>query len=402
VLTEGSGVGNWSIQLLQPSCNLNNGKAILNAEATGVQFSLNSAPFSSDTLFQNLAAGNYKVMALHPLGCMDTLDFLLVQTGKPIIGEILAIDPHCSQTDGSIVITSISGGIGPYQFKIGNSTYDTISNFEDLSAGSYSLFVLDSTLCENDSVITLNAVLGPVIENIQVNPALCGFPVGSIEVTTNPADGLLFQINEEPVISLPYFSSLLPGYYHVTVSDSFNCISEADVVVPDSFSFKINVIEIKASQCQKDNGEILISTTSSPVTISISEFPGKLFSNLIDNLPDGLYHIHIQDDLNCFIDTTVQVNMVCDVYLPNVFSPNGDGINDVFGIVDNISMSQWKLQIFDRSGNMVFESNDPLKGWNGEFHGVIVQSGVYAWKLEYQYANDAALKFRKGDITLIR
>lgn len=401
VLAEGSGVGNWGVELTQPSCDLNNGTVLLKAEAAGIQFSLNNVPFSTNAVYSNLAAGSYYAIALHPAGCLDTIDFSLIQSGKPTFEEFLAVDPHCGQNDGSILISNVTGGIAPFQFKLGSSPYDTSHFFQELAAGSYTLFVLDSTLCEIDSVITLNAISGPIIENIQVNPALCGFPIGSIEVTTNPTDGLLYKINEEPAISLPYFSSLLPGYYQITVSDSFKCITEADVVVPDSFSFKINLIDVKAAQCQKDNGEILI-TTSSPVTITVSELPGKLFSNLIDNLPDGLYHIHVQDDLNCYVDTTVQVNMLCDIYLPNVFSPNADGINDVFGIVDNVSMSQWKLQIFDRSGNMVFESNDPLNGWNGQFYNQPAQSGVYAWKLEYVFYNDPIRKYKKGDLTLIR
>lgn len=401
-LTEGTGIGNWSVKLTQPSCDLNNGIALFEAEVTGIQFSLNGAPFSADTIFNNLTSGPYEVIASHPLGCIDTINFLLIQTGKPAIKEVVSEDPHCGQTDGSIFISSVVGGASPYQYSLGNSNFDSFGNYHNLSAGSYSLFVKDSALCEIDTIITLNGISGPIIEDILINPALCGLPEGIIEIKSNPTTGLLYNINKGPTMTLPVFSSLLPGSYLVEVSDSFGCNIQQNVIVPDSFTFQISKIEIKASQCQSSNGQINISIDGSPVTVTITELPGKIYSNLIEDLDPGIYHLHLQDVFNCFVDTTVIVSSTCEIYLPNVFSPNGDGINDVFGVIENNSIQRWELQIFDRSGNMVYRSDDPSKGWNGHFHTEPVQSGVYAWKLEYKFFGELQTRHKKGDLTLIR
>ncbi|HXR79987.1 MAG TPA: hypothetical protein VN763_03670, partial [Saprospiraceae bacterium] len=264
-LTEGSGVGNWDVRLVQPSCELQNGKAIFEAEASDIQFSLNGSPFSRDTLYENLSAGSYEIVALHPLGCLDTLDFILSQTGKPHFDEILSSPSHCGQSDGSITISSIYGGVTPFEYKLSNFQYDTIRNFDGLIAGSYLLSVIDSLLCENDTSITLNAISAPTIESIEISPALCGLPEGSINIITNPFSGLHFQINGNPPFTLSNFTSLLPGIYEIIVSDSFDCKTIAQAVVPDSFSFEIQKIEIQSAQCQKDNGQILVSTIGGPV-----------------------------------------------------------------------------------------------------------------------------------------
>jgi len=81
----------------------------------------------------------------------------------------------------------------------------------------------------------------------------------------------------------------------------------------------------------------------------------------------------------CTIDTIIQLQSVCEIYLPNVFSPNADGNNDVSGTIQDIPFEIWEFSIFDRSGNMVFDSDSPFKGWNGEHYGKLVQSVVYAW-----------------------
>jgi len=106
---------------------------------------------------------------------------------------------------------------------------------------------------------------------------------------------------------------------------------------------------------------------------------GQLFISDIRNLHSGTYHIQIQDELMCTIDTIIQLQSVCEIYLPNVFSPNADGNNDVSGTIQDIPFEIWEFSIFDRSGNMVFDSDSPFKGWNGEHYGKLVQSVVYAW-----------------------
>lgn len=96
-----------------------------------------------------------------------------------------------------------------------------------------------------------------------------------------------------------------------------------------------------------------------------------------------------------------------DVYVPNAFSPNGDGTNDFFTVYPGRSVLRIKqLQVFDRWGEAVFGAWDapsfhPATHWHGSFRGMPCQTGVYVWFLEVEYI-DGRVGLLKGDLVLVR
>ncbi|GLR16222.1 PKD domain-containing protein [Portibacter lacus] len=106
------------------------------------------------------------------------------------------------------------------------------------------------------------------------------------------------------------------------------------------------------------------------------------------------------DTITKIIDVTPFVSY----QMPNAFTPNADGTNDLFmgkGIISG--MSEFELRIFNRWGEMVFETDDPLEGWNGQKYntGGQAQSGVYVFQLSYRDARGMLFE-KKGFATLIR
>ena len=95
-----------------------------------------------------------------------------------------------------------------------------------------------------------------------------------------------------------------------------------------------------------------------------------------------------------------------EIYIPNVFSPNGDGINDVFGVFPNESMDIASItgSIFDRWGNLVFQSAAVPFLWDGLFRNQELQPGVYAYNIVVEYNRDAKVvrKIFTGDVTLVK
>ena len=85
--------------------------------------------------------------------------------------------------------------------------------------------------------------------------------------------------------------------------------------------------------------------------------------------------------------------------LPNAFSPNGDGVNDEFMIAGNY-FGKVNFKIFDRWGELIFESTDPAEGWDGTFKGKPSNPGVYIYSI--RYIDENRLGLRKGSVTLIR
>ena len=99
----------------------------------------------------------------------------------------------------------------------------------------------------------------------------------------------------------------------------------------------------------------------------------------------------------------------CDstLFVPDAFSPNGDGVNDVFRVVssgDNIT--NFSMQVFDRWGELVFESSDINKGWDGQLRNQLAPAGTYVWKITYHLSSPSntygSTISKHGTVILIR
>jgi gliding motility-associated-like protein len=98
--------------------------------------------------------------------------------------------------------------------------------------------------------------------------------------------------------------------------------------------------------------------------------------------------VYVED---CFTD---------DIFVPNIFSPNGDGNNDILFVRSEYIQSM-KFQIYNRWGEMVFESKDINYGWNGEYNGKRCNPAVFVWHLEATMTNGQVVQ-RSGNVTLVR
>ncbi len=122
----------------------------------------------------------------------------------------------------------------------------------------------------------------------------------------------------------------------------------------------------------------------------------------------GTYEVclNVADRYGC-VDSlcdTVRV-IVPTVYVPNAFTPNGDGVNDVFiPITRDMVADDHELMIFDRWGELVFETTDPMKGWNGKYNsgGEVLPQSVYVWHLVERKADTSDKKDWYGTITLLK
>lgn len=94
----------------------------------------------------------------------------------------------------------------------------------------------------------------------------------------------------------------------------------------------------------------------------------------------------------------------CGATVPNAFSPNLDGVNDVFKPIFNCELSKYRLLIFNRWGELIFDTTDPAEGWNGSIINEPMPIGLFVWKLEYQFAEDAGdpVRIAKGNVLLLK
>ena len=123
----------------------------------------------------------------------------------------------------------------------------------------------------------------------------------------------------------------------------------------------------------------------------------------------GHYTITIQDGTGCTAIDSLLINLVINrpVYIPNAFSPNGDGTNPTFTVYGGAAVTNIQLlQVYDRWGELVFEAKDFLPGnenigWDGTFNGDLLNSGVYAFLTKVEFL-DGVTEVYSGDVTLVR
>lgn len=111
------------------------------------------------------------------------------------------------------------------------------------------------------------------------------------------------------------------------------------------------------------------------------------------------------DAFGCTNSDSVYVEFVNnDIYIPNIFTPNEDGINDCFkpSFVSNQIIEEYMFTIYNRWGEKVFETKDTSECWNGEFKGKPLNPAVYAWVIESININCNKIELLSGDVTLIK
>ena len=114
------------------------------------------------------------------------------------------------------------------------------------------------------------------------------------------------------------------------------------------------------------------------------------------------YYVTVTNAAGCSrVDSVfIEVDPSTNIYIPNIFSPNGDGNNDIY-LVRGKGVDLFQLQIFNRWGQMIFESNDIDSGWDGTKDGKELNQGVFVFKLNVTFYDGGKIN-KTGNITLVR
>lgn len=307
-------------------------------------------------------------------------------------------------TPGSTYDWSISGG-GVLNENGGNNC----QVFWSGPPGTYVVSVQETTIdgCVGPIVDTTIVTVEPIL-NLGLPYSVC--PGTIVNLFANPYDGIWSGYN----IEAGQFNSDTPGDYYATYSvDIFGC------QVTDSIL--ITVMQPPVSEIILSNGTF-IDFCRKPQAQSylMSDIPGVVYTWHVDGQlqndddfelqvlwPDSTTTHYIEvygtDSIGCKGETsylTVNTTACHRLYVPNSFTPNGDGYNDAF-TVRGLSVYQPILQIYNRWGQMVHYSSN-LAPWNGnDGNGYYCETGVYAWTLHY--VDDKGFNhMEQGHVVLVR
>lgn len=146
-----------------------------------------------------------------------------------------------------------------------------------------------------------------------------------------------------------------------------------------------------------------------PLTDSSIRNNTRSFTQLVRPLQQTNYKVTIIDSLGCSVTQhmTISLDKNRPVFIPSAFTPNADGVNDIFMVHAAPVVKQIrKMQIFDRWGEKIFERlnfqpNDPLQGWDGKIGTKLALPNVYIYWLEMEYL-DGLIEVIEGDFTLLK
>ncbi|MCB0790044.1 MAG: gliding motility-associated C-terminal domain-containing protein, partial [Flavobacteriales bacterium] len=120
---------------------------------------------------------------------------------------------------------------------------------------------------------------------------------------------------------------------------------------------------------------------------------------------NGAHWVDFTDSYHCFTvrDSVIAHEEVCGcpIYMPNAFTPDGDGLNDVFKCEYECAPYDFTMEIYDRWGNVSFRTHSPYDGWDGKFQGDIAPTGVYHYRIWYRESFSGIPIEHFGNVTVL-
>ncbi len=209
-------------------------------------------------------------------------------------------------------------------------------------------------------------------------------------------------------IADPVAAPLNTTTYYVTITNEDDDQNLDSVVIYVGKGFQINSITSHDDSCKTNNGSISVHISGSSKTYYYSWIEGSTYFMLKNNstinyLPSGSYIITVTDEYSCSNKATVYVDEHCDTIhpfelkIPNVFTPNNDGINDEFKIIYEGTIMNFYIEIFNRWGNKIFESTDLNFKWEGTNY----PDGVYFYLISARDRKNKKEEY-KGTLTILK
>lgn len=284
-------------------------------------------------------------------------------------------------------------------------------------AGLFVITVTEkNTLCSaSDSVLVIQA--GNPITDVEytVSNASCkDVNNGKLQIENilggTPAYNA--QLNGQSINNFNLIENLKPGNYNMIIQDINNCNFEFNFTIDTNNEIQVNlgpdlfVLQgdeyVISLQSSIPDTQIKNITWTPPVCNSCSSFTQTASDDIS-------YEVLIEDFTGCKASDKINVYVkpVRRVYIPNVFSPDGDGINDLFYIYSDGGVAKIRsLRIYDRWGELLFETfniqpNDPKVGWNGKFKNKKLDNGVFIFVADIEFT-DGETELYKGDLTIHR
>jgi gliding motility-associated-like protein len=257
-----------------------------------------------------------------------------------------------------------------------------------------------------------------IVAHVTTNAPQCNDPssgiieIGRIVGGTPP---YLYQLESGNIQSLPHFTGLMAGEYKVTIIDGYDCSAVVPVIISSSLG---PTFDLGPDQSIIQGQEVVLTAnTNIPdkeikdivwTGIEVNNCSAPCLNIIITPLSTTTVFASLVTLDNCMRldEVEIFVEPKIDIYIPSVFSPNNDQVNDMFFISSGLGVNTIRdFRIYDRWGSLVFENNNlPTNqaqfGWNGKIKDRMVKSGIYIYIVNLVMP-DQSIKTMSGDLTVI-
>ncbi|MBU3658844.1 MAG: gliding motility-associated C-terminal domain-containing protein [Flavobacteriales bacterium] len=252
------------------------------------------------------------------------------------------------------------------------NTGETTSSINANNIGTYWVQVSNGNCSFRDSILVSNQIVN--FTPLPTLDYLCDNSTLTINAFDNSTVTYLWNTSE----STSNISVNQPGNYWVERTDANGC----------SLKEFITILEIinqnTESSFVKCKGESVLLTSSQNNNSNYLWNNGTTIGSLVVN-ESGIYTVTTTNSCGVSLDrfTVLFNDCDCGVYIPNSFTPDEDEFNQVFSIKTDCSFYDFHLEIYNRWGEIIFESFDPNEYWDGNYGAKKVQDGIYTYKVSY-------------------
>jgi len=395
-----------TINVVQSECNAATGSiditVDLNSGMPPFQYSINGGTtYSSNNLFNSLAAATYYVAVADANNCIfrDTVD--VAEANNDLNISVIATDITCNGFNNGVGTLTINTGTGsPFTINWSNGVNDSFY-INNLSVGNYSVTVVNQINCSRTASFSISEPQ-PLTVDLGNDQTLCDGQTISLDAG-NPGLNYSWSNGEQTQLITANNS----GLYSVTITDNNGC-SATDSIEVNAILISINAgndtiineqdeILLKAILTGNSTGGTYAWTPSTYLSCNDCSTP------LAKPLVTSDYVVTYYSIEGCLVSDNIEVTVIPGKYffwMPDAFSPNGDGSNDVlFPYFKGVK--KLTLRIWNRWGEKVFECNTMNCGWNGSLNGKLLDSSVFVWEAVVEFEKPSIERY-KGSLTLIK
>ena len=358
-----------------------NGPLLLNATNPSAGYLWQNG--STNPTVSASSSGLYWVQVTANNGCVKRDSINITLTPFPVFN--LGIDTNICQND-MLTLNATVNNANSYQWNTGAVT--PIINVTQ--QGLYWCQVTMQNCSFRDSLSVLSIKPKPVV-NLGNDQIHCEGITTTLDATYLNSTYLWQDGTTNPVYNVSQ-----QGVY--TVQVNFNGCKSSDTV-------NINYIlkprfTLGPDQMICPGNSIILNPTLNP-TWQIRWHDGTTSPTYTVTQP-GMYSLSATNNCGTTQDDITVSKGICKVYVPSAFTPNNDGLNDLFRVTGTEVISEFQLIIFNRWGEKIFETTDKTKGWDGKLKGTVLSTGTFVYLLKYKDNTSGRSETLKGTVILIR